>query len=112
MRGSGMPLLKYLPHLLTIGPVLWLLSMIDYGAGASLSPLEQLQDLLPVWEQYRDTMYVAFAVLFAVLGIYQVASGRREPQQAVGGILPLLILAVVGLTFSYGIAEAIVQLFW
>ncbi|MCH7951625.1 hypothetical protein IH980_02745 [Patescibacteria group bacterium] len=73
-----------------------------------------LQPLIPLWAAFRNIAYLAFVVIFILIGFMIMFRARLDPQTVVNvqNSLPKLVITLLLITFSYAIAGFLVDLIY
>jgi len=82
-----------------------------YAQGTGFSALDPI---LKVWKAFRNMAYLAFVVIFVVIG-FMIMFRSKVSQQAVISIqlaLPQIIITLLIITFSYAIAAFMIDLIY
>lgn len=71
-----------------------------------------LQPILPLWRAMRNLAYMAFIIVFIVIGLSIMFRVRLSPQTTISiqSALPGIIVALLFVTFSYAIAGLLIDL--
>jgi hypothetical protein len=68
--------------------------------------------ILELWKAFRDIAYLAFVVIFVVVGFMIMFRAKIDPQTVIGiqQALPRIVVALLLVTFSYAIAGLILDI--
>lgn len=71
-----------------------------------------LSPILPLWRFFRNVAYLAFVVVFVIVGIMVMLRKKIDPRTVatIQEALPRIVIALLLVTFSYAIAGFIVDL--
>ncbi len=73
-----------------------------------------LNPLLGIWTRMRDLCYLAFAVIFVVIGFGIMLRVKIDPRtvMSIQNQIPKIIISILLITFSYAIAGLLVDTMW
>lgn len=73
-----------------------------------------LSPLLPIWKAFRNIAYLAFVIIFVVVGFMIIFRAKLNPQTVVSlqAALPNIVVTLLLVTFSYAIAGLMVDLIY
>jgi hypothetical protein len=73
-----------------------------------------LRRLLPIWVYFRDLAYLAFVLIFVIVGMAIMLRVKIDPRtvMTIQNQLPKFVIAIVLITISYAIAGFAVDIMW
>jgi len=82
-----------------------------YAQGAGF---QALSPLIPIWAAIRNTAYLAFVIIFIIIGFMIMFRARLDPQTVVNiqNSLPKLVMTLILITFSFAIAGFMIDLIY
>jgi hypothetical protein len=82
-----------------------------YAQGTGFTELKPLLDL---WTRMRDLCYLAFVIIFVLLGFGIMLRIKIDPRtvMSIQNQIPKVIIAILLITFSYAIAGFLVDVMW
>src|SRR3990170_138343 len=87
---------------------------IDQPAYAQGAGYTALSPLIPLWTAFRNISYLAFVVIFILIGFMIMFRAKLDPQTVVNvqNSLPKLVITLLLITFSFAIAGFMVDLIY
>lgn len=75
---------------------------------------QALRPVLPVWKAFRNVAYMAFVIIFVVIGFMIMFRAKINPQTVISiqAALPRIIVTLLLVTFSYAIAGLMIDLIY
>lgn len=75
---------------------------------------QALRPVLPVWKAFRNVAYMAFVIIFVVIGFMIMFRAKINPQTVISiqVALPRIIVTLLLVTFSYAIAGLMIDLIY
>jgi hypothetical protein len=75
---------------------------------------QALAPVLPVWKAFRNLTYLAFVIVFVVIGFMIIFRAKINPQTVISiqAALPNIVVTLLLVTFSYAIAGLMIDLIY
>lgn len=98
-------------YLADLGSSLGLPIKSAYAQGVGWKALEPI---LPVWKGFRNLTYLAFVIIFVVIGFMIMFRAKINPQTVISiqAALPKIVITLLLVTFSYAIAGLMIDLIY
>lgn len=73
-----------------------------------------LSPILPIWRAFRNLAYLAFVIIFVIMGFAIMFRIKISPQAVITiqSALPRIVIALILVTFSYAIAGLLIDLIY
>lgn len=83
-------------------------------AYAQETGFNNLSALLDLWKRFRDLSYMAFVLIFVIIGLGIMLRVKLDPKAVMSlqNQIPKVIVSIVLITFSYAIAGFLVDMMW